>query len=267
MDTPDYDGLQFRVDDRGVARLTFDRPDKLNALTNQTLEDIADAIDHCRALDDAADGTAVRAVVIDGAGDRAFSAGYDVTQFAEKTYPVEERAWRGATRALERYDVPVVAKIDGYCLGGGLELALACDFRLASERSTFGFPEIDIGLFPSGGGTQRLVPLVGPDRTLELCMTGEHVGAEEAAADGLVTDVVPQADLDDRVEDLVGTVCSKPPLAIRALKDVVTTTRNMAPEQGLRYELEAYQPLLNTEDHREGVAAFEDDREPTWQGR
>lgn len=260
--------LQFDFDsDSGIATLTLNRPDKLNALSNGMLESIADAIERCRMRDDDAEGVTVCAVVIQGAGDRAFSAGYDVSQFESKTYPVEERAWRAATDALESYSAPVVAKIDGYCLGGGLELALACDFRFASERSELGFPEIDIGLFPSGGGTQRLQPLVGPARTKELCMTGERLDAGTALADGLLTDAVPAAELDEQVAAFVGELASKPPLAVRATKDVVNTTQGMSRSEGLDYELQAYQPLLWTDDHAEGVAAFEEDRDPEWTGR
>ncbi|NHN49337.1 enoyl-CoA hydratase/isomerase family protein [Halostella sp. JP-L12] len=267
MTNLESDHLRFDFDvDRGVATLTFDRTDKLNALSNTMLEGIADAIEICRDRDDEGDGVAVRAVVIQGAGDRAFSAGYDVSQFEAKTYPVEERAWRTATSAIESYDAPVIAKIDGYCLGAGLELSLACDFRIASERSELGFPEVDIGLFPSGGGTQRLQPLVGPARTKELCMTGERLDAETALEDGLLTDAVPVDTFEHRVSDFVDKLTSKPPLAVRATKNVVNTTKGMSRAEGLDYELQAYQPLLWTDDHAEGVAAFEEDRDPEWSG-
>jgi enoyl-CoA hydratase len=262
------DHLRFNFDaDRGVATLTLDRPDKLNAITDAMLEGIAEAVEACRERDAAADGVAVTTVVLEAAGDRAFSAGYDVSQFAEKTYPVEERAWQAATDALESYDVPVVAKVDGYCLGGGLELALACDFRFASLRSEFGFPEVDIGLFPSGGGTQRLQPLVGPARTKELCMTGQRFDATTALEDGLLTDAVPTGDLDERVAEFVDELASKPPLSIRAVKNAVDIGREMSREEALEYERQVYQPLLWTEDHAEGVAAFGEDREPEWTGK
>jgi enoyl-CoA hydratase/carnithine racemase len=264
--TTDHLRVEFD-DDRGVVTVTLDRPAKLNALTDEMLEGIAAAIEACRDRDDDADGVAVRAVVLQGAGDKAFSAGYDISQFAEKTYPVEERAWRAATEALESYTAPVVAKIDGYCLGGGLELSLACDFRIASDRSVLGFPEVDIGIFPSGGGTQRLQPLVGPARAKELCMTGEQIDAETAREDGLLRDSVAADALDARVGEFVDTLGGKAPLAVRATKDVINTTQGMSHDEGLRYERQAYQPLLWTADHEEGVAAFEEEREPRWQGR
>ncbi|MFC4540577.1 enoyl-CoA hydratase/isomerase family protein [Halosolutus amylolyticus] len=268
MDAPAFGAIRLQYDDaRGVATIVLDRPDKLNALTDEMLEEIEAAVEHCRRLDDEADGVAVRALVMEGVGDRSFSAGYDVHLFEEKTYPVEERAWRAATAALETYDVPVVAKIDGYCLGGGLELALACDFRLASDRSEFGFPEVDIGLFPSGGGTQRLLPLVGRERAMELCMTGNRIDARTAADDGLIRESMAADVLDDEVTAFVDTLASKPPLAIRAMKDVFNSTRNAPLSQGLEYELQAYQPLLATADHREATAAFGDDRTPEWQGK
>ncbi|MCY4731576.1 enoyl-CoA hydratase/isomerase family protein [Natronomonas gomsonensis] len=268
MTTVDTDHLRFEFDtDRGVATLTLNRPDKLNAITDAMLEGIAEAVDACQEYDAEADGVAVNTLVLEAAGDRAFSAGYDVSQFDEKTYPVEERAWRAATNALESYDVPVIAKIDGYCLGGGLELALACDFRIASLQSEFGFPEVDIGLFPSGGGTQRLQPLVGPARTKELCMTGQRFDGSTALKDGLVTDAVPTADLDGRIAEFVDDLVSKPPLSIRAVKNTVDTGQGMSREEALEYERQVYQPLLWTEDHAEGVAAFDEDREPEWTGR
>lgn len=268
MAEPAFEAIRLHHDEsRGVARIVLDRPDKLNALTDTTLEELAEAIEHCRELDERADGVAIRAIVLEGAGERAFSAGYDVELFDDKTYPSEERAWTTATAGFESYDVPVVAKIDGYCLGGGLELALACDFRMASDRSELGFPEIDIGLFPSGGGTQRLPPLVGIERAKELCMTGERVDAATAAEDGLVRTAVPADELDDCVEEFVDTLASKPPLAVRATKDVFNTTRNTALSQGLEYELRAYQPLLATEDHQEATAAFGEDRSPDWSGK
>jgi len=264
----DTDHLQFDLDaDSGVATLTFDRTEKLNAISDAMLEGIADAVESCREQDAEADGVTVRAVVLQAAGERAFSAGYDVSQFEAKTYPVEERAWRAATGAMESYGAPVVAKIDGYCLGGGLELALACDFRIASTRSEFGFPEVEIGLFPSGGGTQRLQPLVGPARTKELCMTGERFDAETALDDGILTDAVPADALDEQVAAFVSDLASIPPLAVRATKDVVNTTQGMSRAEGLDYELQAYQPLLRTDDHAEGVAAFEEERNPEWTGR
>lgn len=268
MDSPAYSTIQLAYDDTsGVATLTLDRPDKLNAVTDEMLQEITDAVDRCRHLDDEADGVDVRALVIEGAGDRAFSAGYDVDLFEEKTYPVEERDWMEATEALEGYNAPVVAKIDGYCLGGGLELALVADFRIASERSEFGFPEVDIGLFPSGGGTQRLPPLVGRERAMELCMTAERIDATTAVTDGLIGQAVPSNELDAEVDAFVKTVASKPPLAIRATKDVFQTTRNAPFSEGLAYELQAYVPLLNTDDHQTATAAFGEDQSPEYEGK
>jgi enoyl-CoA hydratase len=268
MEMPTFDAVGLTIDeDCGVATIVLDRPGKLNALTDAMLEDITAAIERCRERDETAEGVAIRGVVIEGAGDRAFCGGYDVTQFESKTYPVEERAWLAATDALEAYDAPVIAKVDGYCLGGGLELALACDFRIASQRSQFGFPEVDIGLFPSGGGTQRLPPLVGRARAKELCMTGERIDAVTAEDDGLVRTVVPADELDEAVDAFVGRLVQKSPLAVRAIKDVFETTEHMPRSQGVAYELQAYQPLLDTEDHAEGVTAFAEDREPKWKGR
>ena len=169
--------------------------------------------------------------------------------------------------AVASCSVPVVAKIDGYCVGGGLELALACDFRIASERSEFGFPEIDLGLVPNGGGTARLATLVGPSRTKELCMTGEFVDAARAATDGIVDRVYEADSLDDEVREFVDTLASKPPLAIRVVKEIVDETNELGLRDGLAYEHRASLPLYYTDDYEEGVAAFTEDREPEWQGR
>ena len=263
-----YEDIDWTVDEQtGVGTVVLDRPDTLNAMTPHTLAELTDAFDRFDDLDERGAGVTMRAVVIEGAGDRAFSTGADVDEFEEVDYPLVDQDWQAAMDAISSCPVPVVAKIDGYCVGGGLELALACDFRIASDRSTLGFSEIDLGLVPNGGGTVRLLELVGPSRTKELCMTGAFIDAPEAAADGILTRTVDHASLDDEVESFVESLASKPPLAVRVVKEIVDEASGLGLDDALAYEHRASLPLYYTEDYQEGVAAFQEDREPAWQGR
>lgn len=261
-----YDTIQWSFDEEaGIGGIVLDRPDSLNALSRGLRDDVVAGFRAFEEIDAAADGVAVRAVVIEGAGERAFCAGADINEFQEVRPGVFDPSAVYGT--VEAFQAPVIAKIDGYALGGGLELALACDFRIASDRSSVGQPEIDIGLIPGGGGTQRLPRFVGPSRAKELCITGEHVPAEEAAAEGIVDHVYPADELDERVSEFAGVIAEKPPLAVRAVKDVVNTALNTTLEEGLRYEHRAFSMLRTTEDHQEGVAAFAEKRDPEFTGR
>ncbi len=262
----DYQTIEWSYnDDTGVGRIILDRPDALNALSTQLRDDIIAGIEAFKAIDEEASGVAVRMAVLEGAGDTAFCAGADIEEF-EATQPgVFDPSDLYSTVA--DYGAPIIAKIDGYCLGGGLELALACDFRYASERSELGQPEIDLGIIPGGGGTQRLPRIVGASRAKELCMTGTHLPAREAAAEGIIDSVHPHDDLDTAVTDFVATVCEKPPLAVRAVKDTVDMSHRTGLSEGLRYEHRAFRMLQATADHDEGVAAFSEKREPDFKGR
>lgn len=251
----------------GVGRIVLDRPDTLNAMTPHTLAELTAAFDQFDEVDRSGAGVTMRAVVIEGAGERAFSTGADVDESDDVEYPHVDQDWQAAMDAISTCPVPVVAKIDGYCVGGGLELALACDFRIASEGSTLGFSEIDLGLVPNGGGTVRLRELVGPSRTKELCMTGEFIDAAEAETDGILTKVADEDSLDEVVQQFVGDLTSKPPLAVRVVKEIVDEASGLGLDDALAYEHRASFPLYYTEDYQEGVAAFQEDREPTWQGR
>lgn len=262
----DFDTIEWSFDaTTGIGRIVLDRPDALNALSSGLRSDVIAGFEAFETRDEAADGVAVRAVVISGAGDRAFCAGADINEFDDPTPGVF--APSGIYDAVAGCGAPVVAAIDGFCLGGGLELALACDFRFASERSTFGQPEVDLGIIPGGGGTQRLPRLVGPSRAKELCMTGKHISAAEALDDGLVDRVVPTDDLEQTVDEFVASIQAKPPLAVRAVKDTVEMSQRTGLAEGLRYEHRAFRMLQDTADHAEGVAAFTEDREPEFEGR
>lgn len=264
-----FDTIRWSFDDAsGIGTIVLDRPDSLNALSAQLREEFVEGLQAFAERDGDArtggEGVSVRAVVVEGAGD-AFSAGADIDEFDEINPGVFEIGQ--AYEAAESFPAPVVAKIDGYCLGGGLELALSCDFRFASRRSTFGQPEIDLGIIPGGGGTQRLAAAVGTTRAKELCITGEQISAETAEHDGIVDYVYPAADLDDEVDAFTSDVASKPPLAVRAVKDVMTVYHEVGLRAGRRYERRTVDTLRKTEDAQEGARAFAEDREPEWQGR
>ena len=264
-----FDTIQCRFDhDTGIGRVVLDRPDALNAMTEQTLTELRDVIGIFEGLDRDGDGVSVRAVVLSGAGEDAFCVGVDVDDIGEEQYPFTASKFREALFTVEEFGAPTIAAIDGYCVGGGMELALMCDFRIASERSELGFPEVDLGIFPSAvGTTQRLPRLVGPSRAKELCMTGEFLSGAEADDDGLINHAYPADELDAEVDTFVERLASKAPLAVRGIKDTVDRSKNMSLQQGIDYEYQAYLPLLQTEDYAEGMAAFEEDRDPSWEGR
>jgi enoyl-CoA hydratase/carnithine racemase len=262
MSTHEFENLDWEFDEgSGIGRITLDRPDALNALSTPLCEEVVEAFEAFAELDDEADGVAVRAVVVSGAG-RAFSAGADVNEFAEgRTVPFD------VYEAASGFEAPVVAKIDGYCLGGGLVIALDCDFRFASDRSEFGLPEVGLGILASGGGIRKLAAAVGPDRARELAVTGERFSAERAGADGLLTGRCPADELDDRVESFVGTVAAQPPLAVRATLDLAAF--GQADDGARLYERRLDRRLRRSADHEAAVDAFLDDEagEPSFEGR
>lgn len=263
-----FETIRCRFDhETGIGRIVLDRPDSLNALSMRTLEELPTAIETFDQLDREGDGVSVRSVVISGAGEEAFCVGVDVEEIGDEQYPFTASSFREALFSVESFGAPVIAEIDGYCVGGGLELALMCDFRLASEGSELGFPEVDLGIFPSGvGTTQRLPLLVGPSRAKEMCMTGEFLSGSEATAEGLITDAHPADELSNAVDAFAAELAGKPPLALRGIKDTINQSRNVGLRDGIEYEYRAYLPLLNTDDYAEGAAAFSADRNPEWQG-
>lgn len=266
MQEKSYDTTEWSYDeDTGIGRILLNRPDSLNALSRQLRDDVVAGFRAFDEIDDDSDGVDVRVVIIEGAGDRAFCAGADITEFEGKNPGVFEPS--PLYDVAEQFGAPVIAKIDGYALGGGLELALACDYRIASERSTVGQPEIDLGFIPGGGGTQRLAVLVGPSRAKELCMLGTHIDAEQAAEEGIINYVHPTDDLDDAVDEFANDLAEKPPLAVRAVKDVINMSQEMGLREGRRYEQRANDTLRETHDHQEGAAAFVEKRDPEFKGK
>ncbi|WP_226482516.1 enoyl-CoA hydratase/isomerase family protein [Natrinema amylolyticum] len=252
-------------DERGVGTLTMNRPDALNALNGQLRDDIVAGLELLEERNEERDGVALRAVVLEGAGEKAFCAGADIGGFSEES--------AGGSSARSHYDfirdfpAPVIAKIDGYCLGGGLETALACDFRLASEGSTFGFPEVNLGILPGAGGVQYVTKLAGPAVAKELAMTGEHISAERAGEEGIVNHVYADDEFEDEVDAFVTDLAGQAPLAVQAIKKSADMAVHSGLVEGLEYDRQLFEGLLETEDHAEGAAAFSEDREPEFEGK
>ena len=247
-----------------VARVTIDNP-PMNALSAALLDELEAELD---SLDADAE---VRAIVLRGAGERAFVAGADIKEFPSlRETATEGGSARGIQRLGHRMDAastPFVAAIHGYCLGGGLELAMCCDVRVCADNATLGQPEIQLGLIPGGGGTQRLPRLVGPGRAMFLNLTGDFVDAETAYAWGLVERVVPAAELDDAAVAIADRIASRSPHAVAVLRELARTTRDLPLEEGLRREADGFVRCLRSEDGAEGIAAFIEKRPPVFTGR
>jgi enoyl-CoA hydratase len=248
--------------DGGVAILTIDRPEKRNALSARVREELVAALDSFR------EDSGVRVIVLTGTGDRAFVAGADIGEFAERT-PLEQRAAMTGRRVFDEiaaFPKPVIAMINGYALGGGCELALACDFRIAADSAKLGQPEINLALIPGGGGTQRLPRLVGTGHALRLVLSGELIDAEEARRIGLVELVVPAADLRDRTMEIAMKMAARSPVALRLAKQAVRAAAETPLAAGLALETELFITAFASDDRREGVTAFLEKREPEFRG-
>ena len=243
-----------------VATIWIDRQAKMNTMTVAMRNEFPGIF---AGLD--ADA-AVRAVVVRGAGGRAFSAGGDVSEFLTLA-PADLELWGDTLTSAERCRKPVIAAIDGYTLGAGLELAVACDFRLATRRSEFAFPEVRLGMIPGSGGTQRALRLVGMTRAKLLMLTGRRISAAEAEAWGLITQAVPNDELDEAVSALAAELAERPPLALRTLKLVLNRGAEAPLETALELERKAYAWLRSTHDYAEGVTAFLEKRPPKYMGR
>ncbi len=260
----DAGGKHVRVEREGaVALVTVDRQDKLNAMDEGVKRGILAALGELRS------DPAARVAVITGAGDRAFIAGADISEFARRT-PGEHHAVAGALgfyEAVDSFPKPLLAMVNGYCLGGGLELALACDLRVASDRARFGQAEVNIGIIPGGGASQRLPRLVGYGQALRLILTGDQVDAHEALAMGLVEMMVPHGELRARTMALASHMAEKSPVALALAKEAVRASLRTGLDQGLALEAQLFLKALGSEDGREGVKAFLEKRKPSFTGR
>lgn len=245
-----------------VALVTLDRPEVLNALNYELLGELAAALE---ALDREA---SCHCAVIAGAGERAFAAGADIREMADQT-PVTLTIKNHFARweRIKRIRTPLIAAVRGYALGGGCELAMACDMIVAAEDAVFGQPEIRIGVMPGAGGTQRLTRAIGKARAMELILTGDQLGAREAAALGLVNRVVPAEETLLAALRLAARVAAMPPIAVLAAKEAVNRAFELSLEAGLEFERRNFFMLFSTEDQKEGMAAFIEKRRPRWKGR
>jgi 2-oxoglutaroyl-CoA hydrolase len=257
----DYDGFTVLVDgDRHVATVTLDRPQKLNRVSMAARSQLA------QVFEELGDDPAVRVVVLAGAPGRAFTAGGDVAGFLEHT-PAQLSRLAHNVAAPERCAKPVVAALHGFVLGVGLELALACDLRVAADDTEIGMPEINLGMIPGSGGTQRLARLVGMGRAKDLIFRGRRLEAADAHAWGLLTEVVPAAELDARVDSVVDELAGKAGLALAMAKRVINHAYDGPLHVGLELEGLAYGLLRSTRDFTEGVEAFVAKRQPSFEDR
>jgi enoyl-CoA hydratase/carnithine racemase len=243
-----------------VATIWIDRQAKMNTMTVAMRNEFPALFRELDADD------AVRVVVVRGAGGRAFSAGGDVAEFLTLA-AADLEEWGDTLSWAERCRKPVIAAIDGYTMGAGLELALACDFRVATLRSEFAFPEVRLGMIPGSGGTQRALRLIGMTRAKLFMMTGQRIAARQAEAWGLITQAVADDKLDEAVTALGRELADRPPLALRTLKTVLNRGADAPLETALELERKAYAWLRSTHDYEEGVRAFLDKRPPNYTGR
>ncbi|MEP6945198.1 MAG: enoyl-CoA hydratase/isomerase family protein [Acidobacteriota bacterium] len=245
-----------------VAVLTINRPDKLNALNrNVHAEGVA-------ALDELRKDNTVRVLVITGAGPKSFIAGADISEFAGHT-PVTQRDQfleKTLFNSIDSFPKPVIAMINGFCLGGGNELALACDIRICSENARFSQPEINLGIIPGGGGTQRLTRLIGEGRAMEIILSGDMIDAATAQRFGLVNHVFTADELEAKTMEFAAKIAEKAPIALQLCKEAVKFASRSNLDEGLRREVDLFSIAFSTEDKQEGVSAFLEKRKPVFKG-
>ncbi len=246
-----------------VAILTINRPDKLNALNQEVRDRILELLEEIEADD------SVGVVVLTGAGEKSFIAGADIAEFEGRS-PFDQREAMRSPRIFDimsSFPKPVIAMINGFCLGGGCELAASCDIRIASENARFGQPEIKLGLIPGGGGTQRLPRLVGPGQAMRLILSGDMISAAEAKDIGLVEIVTPAEELREKTLELAANIAAKSPLTLKVAKEAVRASQRMPVEEGVLYERDLFCLCFSTDDMAEGVEAFLQKRQADWKGR
>ncbi|MGM0606220.1 MAG: enoyl-CoA hydratase/isomerase family protein [Halobacteriota archaeon] len=254
------DSIIVETTDDGITTLTVNRPEKLNALNVETLESIETVL-----ADTAVD---TRVLVLTGAGEEAFIAGADISHMQSLTTP-EAQAYaelgHRIANTIETYPAPTIAAINGYAFGGGCELALACDFRVASERAVIGQTEIDLGIIPGWGGSQRLPRLVGDEVARRLIFFGERIDAIDARELGLVSEVFAHEKVDERVLEMATELAEKPRFALAAAKEAINVAHEQSPSAGMAYEKRAWSGLFGTHDQREGMKAFLEKRDPAFE--
>lgn len=248
----------------GIGWLKVNRPDSLNALNSEVVESLEST------LRDLEQDAAVKVVVITGAGEKAFVAGGDIKQMADMG-PLEARAYARKGQQMiafiEKMDKPVIAAVNGYTLGGGLELALACDFIYASEKAKLGLPEVTLGVIPGFGGTQNLPRLIGPNKAKELIFSGKALSAQQAKEWGIVNEIFPAEELRAKVMEIAQAIARNGMLAVASAKESIVNGLNMTKDNGLRYESSLFATLFTTEDQREGMQAFVAKRKAEFKGK
>jgi enoyl-CoA hydratase len=258
-----YKNLLTKKSD-GIGWITINRPDKLNAMNVETIGELKAAFAEFETDAD------VRAVILTGSGEKAFVAGADISEFVQlnaETGRQFSRQGQAMTRSIEHFPKPVIAAINGFALGGGTEIALACHIRLASENAKLGQPEVKLGIIPGYGGTQRLARLVGKGKALEMILTGRMIEAKEAAEIGLVNKVVPAADLLSAAEAFAREAIKNGPLAIASSIEAINRGLDGTLDEGLELEAEIFGRTCATEDFKEGAKAFLEKRKPDFRGR
>ncbi|HTH50943.1 MAG TPA: enoyl-CoA hydratase/isomerase family protein [Pyrinomonadaceae bacterium] len=252
------------VEKRGrVAVLTINRPDKLNALSSSVHREGVAALGELKNDDE------VRVVVITGSGEKSFIAGADISEFQGQTPVTQRNSFNEPSlfNSLDSFPKPVIAMVNGFCLGGGNELAMACDIRIASENARFSQPEINLGIMCGGGGTQRLPKLVGEGRAMEMVLTGDMIDAATAERFGLVNHVYPSSDLEAETMSLAEKIAEKAPIALQLSKEAVKFASRSNLDEGLRREIDLFAICFSTEDKQEGVSAFLEKRKPEFKGK
>ncbi len=258
-----YENILFAAEN-GIATITFNRPKALNALNGALLEEFSRALDEIDASED------IRVLVLTGAGEKSFVAGADITELA--TFgPLQAKVFAKKGQAiisrLQELSIPVIAAVNGFALGGGSEMALACDFIYASENANFGLPEITLGIIPGFGGTQRLPRLVGANRAKEMIFTGKMIPAAEAAAIGMVNKVCPAANLMEEVMKTAKAIAAKGRVSLRAAKQAVNSGLGADLATGLNIECDAFALCMASEDAKEGTTAFLEKRKAAFKGK
>ncbi len=247
-----------------ITQITINRPQALNALNWQTMTELQSALESVRADDN------VSGVIITGAGEKSFVAGADIKELASKN-PVTAKEFslqsQEILRYIERFPKPVIAAVNGFCLGGGCELAMACHIRIASQNAKFGQPEVNLGIMCGNGGTQRLPRLVGKGRAIELILTGNMIDADEAHRIGLVNKVTPAAELISAAEEILNTIAARGPIAVKLSLEAIVHGLDMTLEEGVQLESNLFGLCFSTEDMKEGTQAFVEKRKPEFKGK
>lgn len=257
----DYKNITVTIRDKGYAIIQLNRPQVLNALNREVMNELVSSLETLDADD------SIKCVILTGT-EKAFAAGADIREMVEATaVEMFVRDQLAKWDRIRKFKKPLIAAVSGFALGGGCELSMICDIIIASETATFGQPEINIGVMPGAGGTQRLTRAVGKYRAMEMVLTGKLISAEEAHRAGLVNKIVPVEMLMNEAEALAELIASKPPIALKLAKESVLKAFDTTLETGLDFERKNFYLLFSTEDQREGMRAFVEKRKPQWKGK